>query len=317
MSLEVLVTDGVQGSGNPSTYGSPRWRLFRRWLLDASCVLLFVQGTACAPVVSTLRPARVLPQGDVHVGIGYGFNFPVGALTDTLVRAKDLVVDSESGDGLSDAEIVDLVGASLLLLTNAPLPSMDFQVAYGLWANRLELDLRKSSGAWRLGTRFQILRAADHEVDLSVGLGASKYSTPTVLGILEKVGQAETSRFSIDVPVLAGWSWEFGHLWMGPKALYTAYDIDLRLNTGRLPVDEVTNEIPAEEAHLEGSSVYIGGQLGGAVGYRYVWVTAEITVMQVLGSVDYRVGDGGSLVQGSLDPGGLVIAPNIGIMASF
>ena len=288
----------------------------RRVMVLALGVAVCLQVGACAPVVSTLRPAAVLPQGSVNAAMGYGVNVPVGALMSSLDRAKDLALD-DSGSGMSDAEVVDLVGASLLLLTNAPLPSVDFQAAYGLWAQRVELDLRKSSGAWRFGARLQLLHTRDFGLDLSIGVGASTFSTPTVLDLLSKAGQAETNRYAIDVPILMGWTWEFGHLWFGPKVLYTSYSLDLALKTGRLPVDDVTGELPVEQAHMEGDSIYIGGQLGGAVGYKYAWITAELTVMQVAGSVDYRVGEGDNLLQGSLDPGGLVISPNIGILLQY
>jgi hypothetical protein len=68
---------------------------------------------------------------------------------------------------------------------------------------------------------------------------------------------------------------------------------------------------------LSGTAAYVGGQLGVAVGYRSIWVGAELTVMRLGTSADLEVTSGDRTSEGRFDPSGLVVSPAIGLITWF
>ena len=283
-------------------------------IIASACLAI---GVGCAPMLSTQRPAEVLEQGDVHLGLGLGVNVPISALARAYDGAQSAATAVASGEELGQQQIEDTLEASLLLATNSLLPTWDLQAAYGLWSGRAELDVRFTHSALRLGARFQVLDRAQAGVDLTLGAGFTTYQSVQGLGVLELVDMASSELWSVDLPVLFGWGGEFGHLWVGSKVVWSRQAFELRVDTGRLPLDATSGTSPRELASLEGDSVYVGGVIGGCLGYRYVWVSAELTVMRVVGSTSYHLGTDDMQLSGELDTGGWVVVPGVGLMSRF
>jgi hypothetical protein len=70
---------------------------------------------------------------------------------------------------------------------------------------------------------------------------------------------------------------------------------------------------PDEVFAVRGSGFYLGAQFGAAIGYRWIFLAAELTLAQLYADAD--VGLGGSTANVDLDS--FIIHPGIGLMAEF
>ena len=122
----------------------------------AEAAFLALLVTGCAPALSTLQPATVVPHKHVHGVVGYGISVPVGGLARSVGEAKDAVERAENGDPLTDEERDRLIETSIGLALNPPSFGNEFQLGYGLLKN-VELDVRYAVSSWRLGARYQFL----------------------------------------------------------------------------------------------------------------------------------------------------------------
>ena len=238
----------------------------------------------CAPALSTMHPATVAPHRSVDAGAGFGISVPVAGVSSAVGTAKDNVERTEDGQPLSDADRDDLIRTSLGLVLNPPSFGSQYRAAYGI-ADGLEVDLRYALSAWRLGARWQMIRPQGPERPLagSLGIGVSRYVFS--LGVpdyLEPIVDVDDfTRWDVDVPVLFGASHDMFHVWGGPKVVASfmsaGIDVCTRIDTAERECVERTT------ATLDGNAFYFAGQIGGAVGYKHVWLGAELTTAYVTG----------------------------------
>lgn len=127
----------------------------------AAVAFLASLATGCAPALSTLQPATVVPHKHVHGVVGYGLSVPVGGIARSVGEAKDAVDRAESGEPLTDEERDRLIETSVGLALNPPSFGNEFQIGYGIMKN-VELDVRYAVSSWRLGARYQFLSPPEY-----------------------------------------------------------------------------------------------------------------------------------------------------------
>lgn len=127
----------------------------------AVAAFLATLGTGCAPALSTLQPATVVPHKHVHGVVGYGISVPVGGIARSVGEAKDAVDRAESGEELTDEERDRLIETSVGLALNPPSFGNEFQLGYGLMKN-VEVDVRYAVSSWRLGARYQFMTPPEY-----------------------------------------------------------------------------------------------------------------------------------------------------------
>jgi hypothetical protein len=237
-------------------------------------VALIGCGLGCAPSLATMQPAHVAPRGHIQATAGIEIGVPKGGV-DAVVDSGRALADAAQSGTLTDEQKWQLFDAAVNLVASPPSASQHFAIAYTA-IERTEASLRYVGGGWRLGARYQILSHAEAPLDLVVGLGASRSTTPIPLGdILPVVKIEDFTRWTFDLPILAGTSRDWFRVWFGPRLLYTRFHTRMRLD---LYADEV------QMASFEGSAFYYGGQVGAAIGYRKVFFGVELTMAGLTGS---------------------------------
>ncbi len=278
--------------------------------MRSAVAILFacVTASACAPLTTTMRPAEVLEPGEVHVGLALDTVIPVTGVLDAIDLADTAYEVVESGESLSEEQMVDVASAVAGLVANSPAFTPEVAVAVGL-AQRLEAGLRLTANTGRLGMRYQVLRDEDNGVDMSIGLGATAHATPEL--DLKILGKLDSSRFDIDAPILFGWTGTIGHFWFGPRLYWSTMRTDFHFDAG-LPV--------GAEAFAEQTGLYVGGQVGASIGYEHLFLAAELTVTQYVGTasvgIDVDVVDPLE-IRREIDISGLVLTPSIGLLFRF
>jgi hypothetical protein len=169
------------------------------------------------------------------------------------------------------------------------------------------VGLRYAGSAYRLGGRYQLLDHVTGPMDMTVGVGVSRFSYEFPLSDQIPVLKLEDfSRWQVDVPILVGTSRDYFRVWAGPKLLATTFETRLTLS---LP-----NE--TEVARFDGTAFFVGGQAGAALGYKRLFVAFELTLVQALGTAH--------LTATGLDPSthdsklsSFTIFPSVGLMGEI
>jgi hypothetical protein len=207
---------------------------------------------------------------------------------------------------ITDEQKWQLLDAGINLVASPPSFSQHLAIAYTI-VDRTELSLRYAGGGWRLGGRYQVFSRAEAPLDVVVGLGVARSTTPIPAGdVLPVLKIDDFTRWTFDLPILAGTSGEWFRVWFGPRVLYTHFDTRMHLE---LVQDEVVM------ASFEGSAFYFGGQAGVAVGYRKVFFGIELTVAGLTGSATASTML--AIPTRNIELTGVVVYPAVGFMGEF
>jgi hypothetical protein len=248
-------------------------------LLSCATLLTPLASSGCATSLSTFQPAHVAPKGHVTAEIGMDLSIPTGTVQRSIDAGKTLAAASRSRM-LSEAEKIQLYTAGLNLALNPPFFVQHLGVTYTP-AESWEIGLRYASQAWRLSGRHQLLRQAEDGVDLTVGVGIQRFTASfPISDVIDVLSVDDFTRWNVDVPILLGKRTDFYRFWGGPRLVVSRYDTGL---TVHLPAQA---GVPASDdvATVDGRGIYLGAQGGIAVGYRMLFIGAELTVVRMLGS---------------------------------
>jgi hypothetical protein len=242
--------------------------------------LVSTLAAGCAPSLSTFQPAHVAPKGHVTASAGFELGVPVGAFSTLIDAGKDLASRGQMGQALTDDDKWKIFDAGINLLLVTPSIGPHAALAYAPVA-RLEVGVRYAGSAWRLGGRYQLLDHNTGPVDLTVGVGVSRFTYSFPLADQIPVLQLDDfSRWQVDIPILVGTSRDWFRVWAGPKILLSTFSTQLTL---KLP--------PAERdlARFDGTASFLGGQGGAAIGYRKLFVAFELTLAEAFGTAHLTV----------------------------
>lgn len=277
-------------------------------LTSQTLSLLLLGG--CAPTLSSFTPAHVAPSGHVQAEVGMDVSIPAGIVDELMDTAKTVArtADRQAANLTEEQRRVLLRGAATTLL-NPPSMSTHLGVAVGVYED-VEVGGRLFSGGWRLGGRYQFLDQKTQSVDLSAGLGISRYSFS--LGIPEVpilVDVEDYSRWMVDIPVLVGKHGNWYRWWAGPKFLMGTFDAGVTLTN---PIDDQKLGFT-----MDGTSWYLGGQAGAALGYKWIFVAAELTVMHVGAKAEFAANGGTESASYKPTVSGTIWYPGLGLMGEF
>jgi hypothetical protein len=266
----------------------------------------------CAPSLSTFQPAHVAPKGHFQMGAGIEMSIAPGSISDAVDTAKSASKKIKNEEPVTYDDKLAIFDGGIRLLLNPPLsiPAQHLMLAY-VPLEHLEVSVRWAGGAWRLGTRYQILSQANGPFDLTVGLGASRFTYEFPMGdVIPVLKLDDFSRWAVDVPILIGTSRDWFRVWAGPKFLVTWFGTKLRF--------EIPSVKETDLATFDGHAYYFGAQGGVALGYKYVFLAFELTTMQMLGTAHSRT------ILGTAEPlsrdtslSGFVVFPSFGLIGEF
>lgn len=274
--------------------------------LRAGFGLLIAVFAGCAPSLATLQPAHVAPRGHLQVTAGLEVAVPTGTLVSAVDAGRTL--GRSSHDQMLSAEDEGrLFDAGVTLATSPVSVVPHFSLSYGIY-DRTEVGVRYTSGAWRLGGRYQLLTHQDGPLDMVVGLGLSRAATAVPVGdVIPVLSVDDFTRWTGDLSLLVGTSRSWFRVWTGPKMVFTHFDTSLRA--------ELDMNQPAL-ATFEGHGWYYGGQGGVALGYQKVFLGVELTLMELSGSATTSTT---TLPTGArtTDISGFVVYPAVALMGEF
>lgn len=246
------------------------WRLGLSFSVAALC--------GCAPALSSFQPAHVAPKHHVQVEIGADVSIPTGTIADTIDAATELV-DVAKTQELTEAQKKVLFDAGVGLTLNPPSVAQHIGVGFTAVDN-FEVNLRYSVSAIRLGARYQILSKEKNGVDLTAGFAAGRYVFEIPYGdALPLVTLEDFTRWQFEFPISIGTHGSWYRVWGGPRILFTTFGTELTLGLPEIP--GVTPE-KTELASFSGTGAYYGGQIGAALGYKYVFFGVELTMAELL-----------------------------------
>jgi hypothetical protein len=265
-----------------------------------------VSVAGCAPALSTFQPAHVAPKGHFSASAGLEGNAPVGAFETLLDEGKTLAKLGAGGQPLTADQKWQVFDAGINLILLTPSVTPHFAATY-VPLEHFEVGVRYAGSAWRGGVRYQLVDRRRGPFDLTVGLGVSRFSYEfPISDQIPGLSLSDFSRWQIDVPILIGTSRDWFHVWAGPKVLFTTFSTELTLS---LPNDVTV-------ASFDGTTTFVGGQGGVALGYRYLFFAFELTLAEALGTAHLTAP---ALAPPTHDTkiSSFTIYPSLGVMAEF
>lgn len=266
-------------------------------------LVLSLLATGCATSLGATHTARTLPKGKFEVTAHAGILAPIGVIKEALdagEKVAEQMAPGGSGTVEVDPETLKaLTVAAAAVIAGPPSPVTEFSLRYGL-LERVEVGGRYSGPALRLESHVQL--AKDGPLDVVGGIGVARHTFDGgLLGLLGKLKLAEFKRTDLDIVVLAGRENEYGAFWFGPKAVYSAY-----ASEGLAFDDRALALAGGVDPGIDlGSSLLVGGVIGARLGFKHVWLSAELGI--------YGSRYSPTVLNETVDLGGLVVYPTIGI----
>jgi len=260
--------------------------------------------------LSTMQPAHVAPKGHVQATAGIEVSAPTGTFTRVIDAGKALSAAAERDGTLTPEEKQRVFEAGVNVVVVPPSFGYIFAANYTVLDN-WEIGLRNAAGGWRLGSRYQFLHHETGPLDLTLGAGIARAATEIPLGDYIPILEIEDfTRYTVDVPLQIGTSRSYYRVWGGPKFLYSHYSTAIRMDLPSTP----------DLATFEGHTWYYGGQVGFAIGYKYVFVAFELTLAGLTGRADVQTAPdprNGEMLARNVDINGFIIYPAFGLIGEF
>lgn len=262
----------------------------------AALAALLATASGCTAPAYVGQTGRVTPKGSFRASFGSGYQ--VNTTAADLVRdGRDLArqLDSKrvacpdttlAPECWNVADVRPVVNAAYRFATVAPLSSnTQFGVRYGL-ASGVDVGLRYGPGNKGADLGLQLFgprEASQAGWAGSLFAGYGKRDLGTLGDVIESVFQGEASLTDYQVAVVAGRQYgEAAHLYLGGRWLVTRWKVQVLPD---IPIIFDGGEVQRELLGTDPSGTIhqLGAVLGGAVGYRHLWLGAELNLLQSFG----------------------------------
>ncbi len=262
-----------------------------------------------------MQPAEPMRPGHVQLQAGMTGNVPASRIVDAVDTVATLTERyvSDSSYKPTEDEQRRALAAGVGLGLSAPGVNPDIMLRMGV-VRHLDVGLRWSGLAAHADAKYRFLATnmpspeqekaeqsnvgdgPDPGFQGSVSLGISKaLYGGFVFDALDFLQVGDYSRWNVEVPVIFGTRLgPVGHVWFGPKYIFSTYSLDASLkNIGVVP---------------ESSGVihHLGGFAGIGVGYKVVFLFAELTIAKMFAEPE--------ILGRPTDLGGIVVSPAGGLM---
>ena len=259
----------------------------------------------CAINLAEMRGARVLRGGEIELAEINSVVVPSAAVRESIEPAKELVGQIEESDELTEDERRVLVGGMAAVALSGPGYGTFLDGNIGL-GRGLEANARVGNGSYTLGLRKRVplYRAADPGPwHMALGVRGGVATGGAWLGVFNWANTAirvsDLRRYDLSASLTAGREFkEWGRVWWGPKVQLSPYTWELDGSLVGLGTESSSGRL-----------VYAGGFAGGAVGYRWIHLAGELTVVHTRGTLD-AFGEEHS-------QRGWIVAPHWGVMVNF
>ncbi len=268
-------------------------------LLRLFSVFAFLLSAGCATNLTEMRSARVLKGGEIQVTDSNNIIIPSAVVENAIDPARTLVDKAESGDDFTDEEKADLMAASAAIALTGPGYSNHIELGVGL-GYHTDIAFRLSNGIYGLALRHG---TEIGKWDAAIGIRAAKNSGASLIPYLDSLNSyAKLSGLErIDRQLFVQMSREFGEVakfWIGGKYMSSPFEGE---------IDATKMDLGTQK--FSGDMTYMGGFIGGGLGFRWFHFIAELMVMKSEGSTE--------LYGKTYDLSGIVIAPSWGFQGTF
>jgi hypothetical protein len=268
-----------------------------------SVVFFLIFVTGCASSLSTLQSADTLEPGSIQLLAGVEAPIPRSQMNKLTDTAKDIESDIKSSL-TNDPKFIPSEEQQRTLLDAAvgigfngvmvPNPVMVLRVGI---VDNVDAGLYYSGIAVKGDVKYRFFKGESISGALSLGVSKNLIKG-SIFSLLEKVKVDEFSRLDIHVPLIFGGNWgNLGRYWFGVKYVFSKAKIDAKITN----VDESLT--------IDNNFHYVGGMIGGSIGYKYIFVFAEVTAMNLFAKP--------TILGEETDIGGLVLMPALGLSAEF
>jgi len=249
--------------------------------------------------VSETRSARVLRGGEIQIAEVNDVVVPTRAVTGSIDSARRAA--SAAGDRtLTDQERRDLTGGAAAIALSGPGYGAHIDMAVGL-GYRYDVQARIGNGVYALSLRrgFDLGRRWFVAVGTRAAYNTGEAFLAYADDIFDWVRFSETRRLDGQLFGQIGAEFgEWGKLWFGAKGMVSPLETDID-----------TTRIGGDREHVATTLYHAGGFVGGALGFRWIHVVAELSILGATGRVRAFDQD--------YDLSGVVIAPSWGFMGQF
>ena len=271
-----------------------------------SLALLLLPLAACSSSLTSMQPARTVPEGHVQAATSLSITPPTGIAGDAVdgLRALDDV-----GRNPTAAEVQQIGEAAAAALVQPPSVDAQLALAYGV-NERLELDARVGSTSAGGGFRLQFLRRSPGiygALGFRVDIGFNAFPVDR---FTDRVRIQSFRRQDFSVPLVLGYSRRRVHVWAGPKLMFSRYRGAIAVCTRRVD-DDCRGEATL---NASGRATYVAGQLGFAIGSNRAWFAVELSIARVRALADLEMQASGSVMEHDLDQRGRVFTPAVGFL---
>jgi len=278
----------LEGSGSKAA---------RRGPPTATLLAVLALGAGCAAPGWVGSTGRVTPRRDVRLTAGVGYQVSTQAAEVVLdgrdlakaLRQKRVTCPDLSGDCWTLEDVRPVVRAGMRFALSSPL-SANLAVAgrYGL-LDGLDVGLRWGPGNLGLDAGVQLFGPRDPSVEGWAGslfAGWTRRDMGTLGGIIEDVLQGEAKLDDYSLTFVAGRQLgQVAHLYAGGRYIFTSWKLSLLPD---LPIIYDTGELQRGLLGTDpsGRLHHLGAVLGGAVGWRKVYLGLELDLTQTFGHTE-------------------------------
>lgn len=277
------------------------------WLALAASLLC----CACSSSVASLQTARALAPGQVQLSLGASLPVSTAAISGAL-DAADAVYDDLRAAEASDQPISaqtqkDLNKSALALALFQPSPVLEAGGRVGV-IPKLDLGFLGSARQLKGDAKYQVWDSADgHAAALSLGYNYHLSIAPSVLesafDLLEYVKLSDYARHDLGLSLI--WSKDWGQ-WL---SLYGSLRYLVSFISLDADLEKVQSQLGIERTSLNNRLHMLGLTGGAMIGYKHLFLHLELSVL----NVDFAP----TILGESVDLGGLLVAPTLGLTGRF
>ncbi len=256
-------------------------------------LLLAVLGTlssvGCTTSLTNVTPTRALEPKEVEVSVRGQIPVHGNIVRKTIASGKDtrdVIRDRESEEPITEEQLRNYLDASLAWFLFRPGFNTELSARIGLWEvlEGMDLGLRWDFTTVKGDLKLQVWENDNGKWAFSALAGVGKQAIP-VPGAVEWLSLTKWSRTDFDFMLSLGFELpDILHVWFNPRFMLSTISVEHKLPDyvlDRLP-DDVKEEYDPNKVFENELMTYVGGTVGGMVGYKYAFLALEMTVMQLM-----------------------------------
>jgi hypothetical protein len=259
---------------------------------------ILVAASGCAAPAFVGHTGRATPKGSFRVEVGSGYQLSTQAAqvvrdgrdaAETL-RARTMECpDGSPGGCWSVADVEPVVDAAFRLAVLAPISShTEISGRYGV-LEHLDVGAHYGPDSWALDLGYQVFGPTEPAAEGWAGTvlaGYGKRSLGTFGDVIESVFHGEASLQDFQATFVAGRQWrEIAHFYTGGRYTLTRWKLQVLPD---LPIvfDGGEQQKALLGTDASGSVHQVSAVFGGALGYKHVFVGAELNLVETFGSAE-------------------------------